>query len=78
MKSKKVFEHKFAVCVRNTHYLASLELRKIYEVMPDESASEVHEIRVIDESGDDYLYPENYFVAIDLPQAVGRALLKTS
>ncbi|NJN95380.1 MAG: hypothetical protein HC875_15360 [Anaerolineales bacterium] len=58
----------FVVCVRNDNYLASLELRKIYQVLPDPRAAEYQRIRVIDESGEDYLYPENYFVPIRLPQ----------
>jgi hypothetical protein len=58
----------FVVCVRNDNYLASLELRKIYQVVPDPRAAEYRRIRVIDESGEDYLYPEHYFVPIRLPQ----------
>jgi hypothetical protein len=57
--------------VRNHEYRASLELRKLYEVIPDESASRLRQIRLIDESGEDYLYPESYFVPVKLPQAVG-------
>lgn len=58
----------FAVCVKNDNYLASLEPRKIYQVIPDSRAAEYRRIRVIDESGEDYLYPEDYFVPIRLPQ----------
>ncbi len=60
----------FVVCVKNEGYPASLELRKIYQVIPDARASEHRLIRVIDESGEDYLYPADYFVAIELPQAI--------
>ena len=56
----------FVVCVANTGYPASLELRKIYEVLPDPDASTHGLIRVIDESGEDYLYPNKFFVRIDL------------
>ena len=60
----------FVVCVKNEGYPASLELRKIYQVMADVRAAEHQMIRVIDESGEDYLYPADYFVPIKLPQAV--------
>jgi hypothetical protein len=61
---------RFVVCVKNEGYPASLELRKIYQVLPDARAVEHQMIRVIDESGEDYLYPANYFVSIELPRAV--------
>jgi hypothetical protein len=64
--------------VRNGENPASLELRKLYEVIPDEKASKHHLVRVVDESGEDYLYPEDYFVAVKLPQAVGRAVLSAA
>jgi hypothetical protein len=54
-----------------------LELHKIYRVIPDEEAAREGDLRVIDESGDDYLYPAEWFVPIDLPQAVQRSLSKT-
>ena len=66
---------RFVVCIKNEDYLASLELRKIYKVLRDEKAAEHQLIRVIDESGEDYLYPENYFVAIELPKAAERAFV---
>ncbi len=68
----------FAVCVRNTDYPASLELHKIYRVLPDEDAAAEGDLRVIDESGEDYLYPANYFVLIDVPEEVELSLLKAS
>lgn len=64
----------FVVCVTNEGYQASLEVRKIYEVAPDRSAGEHGLVRVIDESGEDYLYPEAYFIVIDLPQSAAKAL----
>jgi len=64
----------YVVCVRNDGYPASLERRKIYEVMPDPDARKHKLIRVVDESGEDYLYPADYFVAIDVPRAVEEAL----
>lgn len=65
----------FVVCVQNTDYGASLILRKLYEVLPDDDAASDGYLRVIDESGEDYLYPENWFAPIELPQAVEEALL---
>ena len=64
----------FVVCVDNTDYPASLERRKIYQVLPDEQAAEHSLVRVVDESGEDYLYPSEYFLAVDLPQPVQQAL----
>ena len=66
-------EMQFVVCIKNEGYPASLELRKIYQVIPDARAAEHRLIRVIDESGEDYLYPADYFVPIELPQAVEKA-----
>ena len=67
-------EARFAVCVKNDGYPASLEVRKIYQMVPDARAAEHQLIRVIDESGEDYLYPADYFVSIELPQALAEAL----
>ncbi|GJQ33956.1 MAG: hypothetical protein HBSAPP04_27950 [Ignavibacteriaceae bacterium] len=77
MKRRKV-EPKFAVCINNKDYEVSLELRKIYKVLPDAKAEEHHYIRVIDESGEDYLYSEDYFIPIELPRALKKALLPVS
>lgn len=66
---------RFAVCINNADYPASLELHKIYRVLPDEDAAQDGDLRVIDESGEDYLYPATYFVIIDLPQEVEKSLL---
>jgi hypothetical protein len=57
-------EPRFVVCVKNKDYPASLELRKLYQIVSDETAAKLHQIRVIDESGEGYLYPEEYFVAV--------------
>jgi len=65
----------FVVCIRNAEYPAALELRKIYQIVPDQVAVKQHLVRVIDESGEDYLYPDTYFLPVDLPQAVKDALL---
>ncbi len=56
------------ICIRNEGYPASLEFGKVYRVVADEVASGHNMIRVIDESGEDYLYPKNFFVEIKLPQ----------
>ena len=60
---------RFVICVKNAKYPASLELRKIYRVLRDADAAEYGLLRVVDESGEDYLYPANGFVPIDLPSA---------
>lgn len=64
----------FVVCVRNTGYPASLEVRKIYRILPDRSAEKHDLLRVVDESGEDYLYPAKFFMALDLPQPLRSAL----
>ena len=76
MAKKK--EQRFAVCVKNDDYPASLEVRKIYEVIADEKAAKHRLIRIIDESGEDYLYPEDFFVPIELPEAAETVFLKAS
>lgn len=65
----------FVVCVRNEGYPASLELRKIYETRADAEAAKLGQIRVFDESGEDYLYPADYFALIDLTPSLRRAVL---
>ena len=60
----------FAVCIDNSQYPASLELHKIYRVLRDDDAVKDGDIRVIDESGEDYLYPSEWFVPIAPPQKV--------
>ena len=67
---------RFAVCIDNTDYLFSLELFKIYRLVPDDQAAEDGDVRVIDESCEDYLYPADYFVPIDVPEPVAQALLR--
>ena len=65
---------KFVVCLRNKGYEVSLERRKIYQVLADPEAAKLKQIRVIDESGEDYLYPQNFFAPIELPQPLRRAV----
>jgi hypothetical protein len=69
-------DRRFVVCVRNDAFPASLELRKIYEVLPDESAERSSWVRVVDESGEDYVYPEDCFVPVELPPSAASALRK--
>ena len=68
--SKKMF----VVCIKNEGYAASLELRKIYEVIPDDRAADHQMIRVLDESGEGYLYPSDMFIPLDLPKPIEKAL----
>lgn len=66
---------RFAVCVDNSGYPVSLELHKIYRILPDEDAESDGDLRVADESGDDYLYPAGSFVLVELSQEVKKFLL---
>lgn len=78
MKNTKNIEPKFAVCTNNSEYPASLELHKIYRILPDEDADREGDVRIIDESGEDYLYPAEWFVAIDVPEEVEASLFQPS
>ena len=60
-------KHKFLLCVDNQGYEASLEIRKLYEKIPDKEAERHNQVRIIDESGEDYLYPSEFFAPIRLP-----------
>jgi hypothetical protein len=64
----------FAVCIDNVDYPASLESRKLYEIVPDDRAASHRQLRVIDESGEDYLYPAHYFRLVSVPPSLERAL----
>lgn len=72
MKRKKP-EQRFVVCVRNDD-CEDLELRKIYQVLPDEAADKDGYVRIIDESGEDYLYPADYFLQIELSKDLEKAM----
>jgi hypothetical protein len=63
------------VCVDNDGYAASLEKRKIYVALRDAGAEKYGLLRIVDESGDDYLYPKTFFRSIALPQAIRKAIL---
>ncbi len=70
-------KRQFAICIQ-TDDSDLLTPRRIYEVLPDESAAKSHYVRVIDNEEEDYLYPASYFVFVDFPPAVERALLEAS
>ena len=61
---------RFAICINNSHYPAALELPKVYYVISDEDAERDGDLRIIDESDEDYLYPVDYFLLVDLPHDV--------
>jgi hypothetical protein len=65
---------RYAVCIRNEEYEGALELRKIYEVLEDPKATGMQYVGIIDESGEDYLYPAAWFLPLDLPRAVETVL----
>jgi hypothetical protein len=63
----------FVICIRNED-CEDLQLRKLYRVLPDESAARSSFLRIIDDSNEDYLYPADHFLPVDLPPAVEDAL----
>ena len=65
----------FLLCIKNDEYPASLDVRKVYQVIPDAAR---HFVRIIDESGEDYLFPADYFVPINLPLAAANAFVHAS
>jgi hypothetical protein len=77
MKPAKHLKARFAICVDNSEYPASLELHKLYRMIPDEDAKKDGDLRVIDESGEDYLYPVDYFLLIDIPRGTAQSLNKS-
>ena len=77
MKTSKSLKARFAICVDNSEYPASLELHKIYRLIPDEEAKKDGDLRVIDDSGEDYLYPADYFLLIDIPRGTAQSLNKS-
>ncbi len=76
MSSREKAPRRFAVCVKNDGYEASLERNKLYVTIPDPEAEKDGLVRVIDEDGEDYLYPEDWFVAVEVPKAVEVSLLR--
>jgi hypothetical protein len=78
MAGKRKSTPRFAVCVRNDSSEASLERNKLYVVIPDADADREGDVRIVDESGEDYLYPAEWFVPLEVPKAVRESLLKAS
>ena len=78
MPETKRNEAEFVVCLRNDGYAASLEVHKIYRILPDPEAEKDGDLRIVDESGEDYLYPKDWFVLIEVPEAVEASLLRTA
>lgn len=71
--AKKSKEQSFALCIENKE-CEDLEKRKIYRVLPDDEAAREGYLRIVDESGEDYLYPESYFIVVELPREAQDAL----
>ena len=74
MRSAMAAAKTSVVCLDNQGYEVSLECRKLYQVLADRQAAKHRQVRVVDESGEDYLYPESLFASIDLPQPLRRAI----
>lgn len=70
-------EPQFVLCIRNEG-AEDLELRKVYQLLEDEPAAKDGYVRIIDESGEDYLYPAEYFIRLELPEAAVSALKLTA
>ena len=71
-------QSKFVICIDNSEYPVSLEIRKIYEALTDANANQSGQIRVIDESGEDYLFPEACFIDANLSKEILAALVKAA
>lgn len=78
MSAKKKASRRYAVCIRNQGNEASLERNKLYVILSDRRAEADGLVRVIDEDGEDYLYPADWFVAVEVPKAVELSLLRAS
>jgi hypothetical protein len=69
---------RFAICINHGGYPESLEVLKIYQVVPDPDAAKHRQLRVIDESGEDYLYFEELFIQVDFPASIEMALAQAA
>jgi len=78
MQKVKFAASRFVICVENKGYRASLEKRKIYVALPNAMALKHGQVRVIDDSGEDYLYPKSFFLPITIPQSLRKAILKAA
>ena len=74
---KQTKNQEFALCIDNRD-CEDLEIRKIYQILPDDAAQQEGYLRIIDESGEDYLYPQTYFVIMPLPRKAQEALRMTA
>jgi hypothetical protein len=77
-EKRKKAPRRYGVCITNKGNEASLERNKLYVLLPDRQAEADGLVRVIDEDGEDYLYPADWFVAVEVPKAVQASLLKAS
>lgn len=73
---KKLLETQFVLCIENSG-CEDLEKRKIYQTLPDKEAAQEGYLRVVDESAEDYLYPESYFICVELSREAQEALIAT-
>jgi len=78
MKRRPRAPVRFAVCIKNKGYEASLEIGKLYRMIPDPRATRHGYLRIVDESGEDYGYSADRFFAIDLPKPLEKALLRAA
>ena len=78
ISTKELNMHKFVVCLDNKDYEASLEKRKLYEVIPDPEALKHNQIRVIDESGEDYLFSKDNFLEVPLSEVIAEKLAQVA
>jgi hypothetical protein len=78
MKRPSKVKARFAVCIKNKGYKASLEIGQLYRAIPDEKAERHGYLRIVDESGEDYGYAATRFFAIDVPKPLERVLLKAA
>jgi hypothetical protein len=78
MRKTKVASSRLVICVENKGYAVSLEKRKIYVALVDLQAAKQGLVRVIDESGEDNLYPKRFFLPVTLPQSIRKAVLKAA
>jgi len=78
MRKTKIASARLVICVENKGYAVSLEKRKIYLALADLQAAKRGHVRVVDESGEDYLYPKRFFLPVTLPQSIRKAVLKAA
>ena len=76
-KSDVSISTQFALCI-NTGTADDLHINTVYQVLPDEKAAEADYLRIVDESGEDYLYPASYFILLDLPPVATEAILMSA